>query len=158
MSTKGWAMASSPSDLKSHAGFWLRYVSNHVSHAFARKLAARDVTIVEWVLMRELFDVEAAAPSNLADRLGMTRGGITKLVDRLIAKALITRRDDPVDGRARTLALTAKARRLVPELAKLADQNDAEFFCNLKQSDREHLLRILKHIVEEHGLKTIPIS
>jgi hypothetical protein len=26
------------SDLKKHAGFWLRFVSNHVSHAFARQL------------------------------------------------------------------------------------------------------------------------
>ena len=26
------------SDLTSHLGYWLRYVSNHVSHAFARKL------------------------------------------------------------------------------------------------------------------------
>jgi len=150
-------MASSAADLKSHIGFWLRYVSNHVSYAFARKLEGQDVTVAEWVLMRELHDVEAAAPSHLAERLGMTRGGITKLADRLIAKSLISRKTSLTDGRAQTLALTAKARRLVPELAELANQNDTEFFDDLKQSDREHLLRILKHIVERRGLKTLPI-
>ncbi len=38
--------------LTSHLGYWLRYVSNHASHAFARKLDGRDVTVAEWVVMR----------------------------------------------------------------------------------------------------------
>jgi hypothetical protein len=29
------------SSLESHLGYWIRYVSNHVSHAFALKLGAR---------------------------------------------------------------------------------------------------------------------
>ena len=79
------------SSLESHLGYWLRYVSNHVSHAFALKLAAGGVTVAEWVVLRELYDGESA-PSALADRLGMTRGAISKLADRLIAKDMIVRR------------------------------------------------------------------
>ena len=44
------------SDLETHLGYWLRFVSNHVSHAFSLKLQARDVTVAEWVVLRELFD------------------------------------------------------------------------------------------------------
>ena len=33
------------SPLKAHLGYWLRYVSNHVSHAFALQLGARGVTV-----------------------------------------------------------------------------------------------------------------
>ena len=73
------------SSLESHLGYWIRYVSNHVSHAFALKLAAVGVTVAEWVVLRELYDFESA-PSALADRLGMTRGAISKLADRLIDK------------------------------------------------------------------------
>ena len=43
------------SDLKQHAGFWLRFVSNHVSHAFARKLLSSGVTVAEWVVLREMY-------------------------------------------------------------------------------------------------------
>ena len=93
-----------PSHLTSHLGFWLRFVSNHVSHAFARKLEDRDVTVAEWVLLRELYDVDHIAPSRLAERMGMTRGAITKLADRLIAKRLVSRRANPDDARAQTLA------------------------------------------------------
>ena len=61
------------SSLESHLGYWLRYVSNHVSHAFALKLAGSGVTVAEWVVLRELYDFESA-PSALADRLGMNSG------------------------------------------------------------------------------------
>lgn len=151
-------MTASASDLTSHIGFWLRYVSNHVSYAFARKLEGRSVTVAEWVLLRELFDKDELAPSRLAEKLGMTRGGITKLADRLIEKALVTRKASPSDGRAQTLALTAKARRLVPELAKLADANDSEFFDHLTAKDRAALVRILRDIVASRDLRTLPID
>jgi DNA-binding MarR family transcriptional regulator len=146
------------SDLTTHLGYWLRYVSNHVSQAFARKVEAHGVTVAEWVLMRQLLDVEALPPSRLADRMGMTRGAITKLADRLLAKSLLTRKPDPVDGRAQTLALTAKGRRLVPELAALADANDVEFFDHLAPKDRAALVRILRDIVEKRGLKSLPVD
>jgi DNA-binding MarR family transcriptional regulator len=141
-----------------HLGYWLRYVSNHVSQAFARKVEAHGATVAEWVLMRQLLEEDALAPSRLADRMGMTRGAITKLADRLIAKSLLVRKADPGDGRAQTLALTPKGRRLVPRLAALADANDAEFFDHLAPGDRAALLGILREIVVKRGLKSLPID
>jgi DNA-binding MarR family transcriptional regulator len=146
------------SDLTSHLGYWLRQVSNHVSQAFARKVEAHGVTVAEWVLMRQLLEVEALAPSQLAEHMGMSRGAISKLADRLIAKSLLVRAADPQDGRAQTLALTSSGRAIVPRLAALADANDAEFFDQLKSKDRATLLRILREIVEKRGLKSQPID
>lgn len=145
-----------PSHLTAHLGYWLRYVSNHVSYGFARKLQGRDVTVAEWVLMRELYG-EAAAPSRLADKLGMTRGAITKLADRLIAKALIERVANTDDLRGQTLALTETGRALVPDLASLADANDAAFFGHIEAAEREALIRLLQDIVKRHGLNAVPI-
>jgi DNA-binding MarR family transcriptional regulator len=146
------------SALTDHLGYWLRYVSNHVSQAFARKVEAHGVTVAEWVLMRHLSDEAALAPSRLAERMGMTRGAISKLADRLIAKSMLARLADPVDGRAQTLSLTTAGRALVPELAALADANDAEFFASLTPPDRTALFRILREIVEARGLKSQPVD
>lgn len=148
----------SASDLTAHLGYWLRYVSNHVSQTFARKVEAHGVTVAEWVLMRQLLDEKALAPSRLAERMGMTRGAISKLAERLIAKAMLVRAADPEDGRAQTLSLTPTGRALVPELAALADANDAEFFDHLAPKDRAALLRILREIVEKRGLKSLPVD
>jgi hypothetical protein len=60
--------APSASDLTAHLGYWLRYVSNHVSQPFARKVEARGVTVAEWVLMRQMLEEKPIAPSVLADR------------------------------------------------------------------------------------------
>ena len=147
-----------PSDLTSHLGYWLRYVSNHVSHAFALKVEAKGVTVAEWVVLRDLYETGAIAPSGLAERLGMSRGAISKLADRLIDKLLVAREANAEDARAQTLALTQKGYRLVPELAALADENDAEFFGHLKPEERLVLERVLKGIVERRGLQSVPVG
>ncbi|MFC5863222.1 MarR family winged helix-turn-helix transcriptional regulator [Acidicapsa dinghuensis] len=144
------------SDLKKHVGFWLRFVSNHVSHAFARKLQASGVTVAEWLVMREMLDEEETSPGMLAERISMTRGGVSKLVDRLVGKGLITRTGRTDDRRFQSIALTPKGRRLVPQLAALADQNDEEFFSPLSARERDALLASMKKLVQAHGLQTMP--
>lgn len=146
------------SNLKKHVGFWIRFVSNHVSHAFARKLLASGVTVAEWVIMREMFDDEETSPGVLAERIGMTRGGVSKLVDRLVSKKLITRRERSDDRRFQSIALTAVARRLIPQLAALADQNDEEFFHPLSDRERAALIATMKKLVQAHRLQTLPIE
>ena len=144
------------SDLKKHIGFWLRFVSNHVSHAFARKLLASGVTVAEWVVMREILDDEETSPGVLAERIGMTRGGVSKLVDRLVSKKLITRRERSDDRRFQSIALTAAGRRLTPQLAVLADRNDEEFFDPLLAAERAALIATMKKLVQAHRLQTLP--
>jgi DNA-binding MarR family transcriptional regulator len=146
-----------PSELADHLGYRLRQVSNHVSQSFARKLAAEEVGVAEWVLMRLLYD-GAAAPSRLAGTMGFTRGAVTKLADRLIGRVLVVREADPQDGRAQTLALTAKGRRLIPKLAALADQNDGECFAHLSEGDRRRLRQILEDTVARLALDVTPVD
>ena len=52
-----------PAALENHTGFWLRFVSNHVSHGFARKVAGSGVTVAEWV----------DPPADLRSRRNLTR-------------------------------------------------------------------------------------
>lgn len=145
-------------DLTAHLGFWLRAVSNHVSHAFAGKLSGKGVTVAEWVMMRALYGQAPMPPSRLAAEMGMTRGAITRLADRLIGKALVVRRASREDGRAQTLALTPGGVALVPELAALADRNEAEFFGHLSAAERETLERLLKRTVEHCRMTAMPIE
>jgi DNA-binding MarR family transcriptional regulator len=146
------------SDLKSHIGFWMRFVSNHVSHAFARKLLKSGVTVAEWVVLREMYAHDEMTPSALADLTGMTRGAASKLIDRLVEKKLITREERSDDRRFQRICLTAIAVRLVPDLAALADSNDLEFFVPLSESERETLLAILKKLVQAHALHKLPVQ
>ncbi|QFY63133.1 MarR family transcriptional regulator (plasmid) [Rhizobium grahamii] len=148
----------SPSDLPKHTGYWMRMVSNAVSHDFARKIAAEDVTVAEWVFMRALYDEEALPPSALAAKMGMTKGAISKLADRLVSKGLIARAEHETDRRAHSLFLTSAGREKVPRLASLADLNETEYFGLLTEKEHAALDQILKALVERRGLETIPID
>lgn len=147
-----------PPELSSHLGYWLRFVSNHVSHAFALKVEKLGVTVAEWVLLRQLLAAEPAAPSRLADLMGVTRGTVSKLADRLIEKELVVREESTSDRRAHSLRLTPAGRAVVPRLAKLADRNDAEFFGHLSAAERKALLRTLRAIAEYHDLSSLPVD
>lgn len=143
-------------ELERHTGFWLRFVSNHVSKSFARKLGGSGATVAEWVILRELYGAGGTAPSGIAVRTGLTRGAVSKLVDRLVRKGLATRTDANGDRRFQEVALTARGRAVVPKLAALADRNDEEFFTHLTAKERESLMAVLKKLVAANGLKTIP--
>ena len=145
-----------PAALESHLGYWLRVVSNAVSLGFARKVEGEGVTVAEWVFLRVLYDAENLAPTALAERMGMTKGAITKLAHRLVEKRLVARTANPDDKRAQTLALTPEGRALVPTLARIADENDAAFFGVLKANARGDLERLLKRISALRGLKDVP--
>jgi DNA-binding MarR family transcriptional regulator len=153
---KNKPLAISP--LEAHLGYWLRFVSNQVSHSFSLKLAERGVTVAEWVVLRELYECKAMAPSALAERIGMTRGAISKLADRLEAKVLLTRAISEEDRRYQALMLTAKGRALLPKLAALADQNDVAFFGHLDAAEQEKIKHAMRGIVRRHGLRSVPVD
>lgn len=149
---------NSTSKLEDHAGYWLRYVSNHVSHAFSRKVEAQGVTVAEWVLLRQLFEAETANPSQLATSVGLTRGAVSKLIDRLCRKELVVRSSTGDDRRFQTVELTAAGKMLVPVLARLADENDHECFGHLKPEEKTWLVGLLQGIVRRHGWKDLPVE
>jgi DNA-binding MarR family transcriptional regulator len=151
-------MAKTTSNLEDHLGYWLRFVSNHVSLAFTKKVEAKGVTVAEWVLMRQMYESGDCNPSQLADQLGITRGAISKLIERLCQKDLTTRTATANDRRYQSVALTTQGKRLVPALARLADENDQQFFGHLGDKQRTQLHSLLQELVQRHGWKDTPVS
>lgn len=145
------------SALTDHLGYWLRLVSNAVSASFARRLSDQGISVAEWVLLRLVLAGEGQ-PSALARRMGMTKGAISKLADRLEARGLVERRTDPQDGRAQLLRLTEAGAALVPLLAAMADTNDAAFFGVLAEEERATLKALIRKMADRHGLTETPVD
>ncbi len=143
----------SVSPIEAHLGYWLRVVSNHVSHGFRLAVEARGVTVAEWVVLRKLMELGTCSPGRMAEALALTRGAISKLNDRLAAKGLVHITANPADGRGQIMQLTETAARLVPGSAALADANDAGFFGILDGAEGAELRRLLDRLVEAHGLR-----
>lgn len=146
------------SDLGDHLGYWMRTVSNAVSLRFARQVEREGATVAEWVFLRRLYDAGAITPAALTERIGMTKGAISKLADRLVEKQLVERGEMARGQRGQMLALTKGGRALVPRLAALADRNDADFFDVLTPAERAELGRLLRKIAAGRNLIEIPIE
>ena len=145
------------SALESHVGFWLRFVSNHVSASFAALVEQHGVSVSEWVALRHMYNRDASAASELIAALGMTKGAVSKILTRLQDKGLVQRYIVDDDLRAQQLCLTEEGRTLVPKLAALADQNDEAFFGQLNDEQRNALLGTLKLLVRVNDLKQLPV-
>ena len=152
------AQAAAVSRLEDHTGYWLRLVSNHVSQGFSHKVEAAGVTVSEWVVLRAMYDGSCTGAAALTQALGLSKGAISKLLDRLQGKGLVRKTIVEVDRRNQELALTPAGRDLVPELARLADQNDEEFFGRLPASSRAALLAALQTLVSQHQLQGVPVE
>jgi len=147
------------SRLTVHIGFWMRLVSNHVSYAFAHKLESSHVTVAEWVVLREMYGGnDTTSPSAVAELTGLTRGAVSKLISRLLEKGLVTRKESGSDRRYQDIELTPAALAMVPKLAKLADENDREFFAGLSKSERRILTSLLKKTAAQHQLTKVPVD
>ena len=148
---------STVSPLDTHLGFWLRFVSNHVSARFSQLVEDEGASVTEWVALRTLFDNTRTTHAELIEALGMSKGAASKVVTRLEEKGLARRERAEGSAREQVLLLTPQGRALVPRLAALADQNEAHFFAHLGPRERQALMQALRALVVHHHLKQVPV-
>lgn len=144
------------SELESHFGFWLRFVSNQVSSRFENLLAKHDISVTEWVAMRSLYRRMDATHAELISALGMTKGAASKVISKLEAKGLAERQLSNNSQREQVLCLTELGHALVPKLAAIADENDAHFFGHLTDTQRQSLSALMRELVVHHQLTQVP--
>jgi len=144
--------------LENHLGYWLRLVSNEVSGAFARALQERHISVAEWVALNQIAGWKEATSAALAVRMGMTRGGVSKILDKLESKQLISRTASETDHRVQLLALSAKGRRALPALTGIADANDRRFFEVLGARKQAVLKELLQELADAHEMRRVPVA
>jgi DNA-binding MarR family transcriptional regulator len=143
-------------ELESHLGYWLRRVSNAVSGAFSRALQEKQTSVAEWVLLRALHERGQAAPGELADVLGLTRGAVSKIIDKLEAKGWVQADAKEGDNRYRLLSLTRAGQRSLPILAQIADQNDSAYFDCLNAKEKVILRELLIKLAGHNRIHDVP--
>jgi MarR family transcriptional regulator, organic hydroperoxide resistance regulator len=93
---------------------WFRFIRLHrrVSAAIATEMRALGLSIPQFDLLSTLTEREGLTQQELAERLYVTKGNVSGLVDRLVEAGLVERRPSPGDRRSHALHLTREGRRL----------------------------------------------
>jgi DNA-binding MarR family transcriptional regulator len=93
---------------------WFRFLRlhNRVSVAMSARLRAIGLSIPQFDLLSTLTEREGITQSELAERLYVTKGNVSGLVDRLVDAGLVERRAIATDRRSYALHLTENGRKL----------------------------------------------
>lgn len=140
------------SNLSDHTGYWLRCLSNFVSYSFADRLAKEDVSVPQWVLLRTLYGHDKITLNQLAQWVGLDKSSVSRMVERLVQRKLVNRAEGS-NRRCLGISLTPGAEKLVPRLAKHADENDETFFNSLSEKQRREFLAVIKQLLDANGWK-----
>jgi DNA-binding MarR family transcriptional regulator len=146
------------SQLGDHTGYLMRQISNNISGDFALKMQNMGITIAEWVVMRIMFDHSATTHTHIVEVSGLTKGAISKTLTKLIMKKLIEKKESVSDGRSQILELSKQAKKLVPILAEIADQNEAGYFSVLTHKEQIILRKLLDKMIKAKEIKGAPID
>ena len=88
-------------------------------------------------------------PKELRDALMVTQGAVTKQVDRLLAKGLVSREVSHGDARSRTITLTQAGVSLIDELIAVHLDNERRLLSALSEAQVAELGRLLGILAED---------
>ena len=103
-----------------------------------------DVTLPRFDLMSQLYRAPKAMPlGELSQRMMVSNGNVTGLVDRLVEQGLINRQPSPKDRRAQLVSLTAEGRRFFRAMARANADWIADMLVDLSSEEIDTLMRLL---------------
>jgi MarR family transcriptional regulator for hemolysin len=85
----------------------------------------------------------------LAEELGIEAPSLVRLLDQLETSGLVQRKDDPEDGRAKTLHLTATGRHIAVEIEDLLVRFRRRLFANVSSEEADTFLRVFAALKTE---------
>jgi DNA-binding MarR family transcriptional regulator len=89
------------------------------------------------------YQTESVTAIRLAERLGMSRAGVSKTLSRLEERGVIVREQDPADKRSASVHLTAHGEHLVDDIFPRELASHAVILDRLGK-DREHVVTALE--------------
>ena len=140
-------VAERPHDHKTELRLWLRLLTctTLIENEVRRRLRENfDITLPRFDLLAQLDRApDGMTLGELSQRMMVSNGNITGLVDRLVEQGLIRRRPLPNDRRVQIVSLTAEGQREFRIMARANADWVGEIFQGLTQKEIEALMPLL---------------
>ena len=135
--------------MQEHFGYWNNRLAGQLHWHLEKALAPWQVTASQYAVMMAI-SAGAAKPSDIADALDVDAGAVTRILDRMGEKGLLSRCDSmkKEDRRFVAVELSAEGKALVPQLNKAAQDLEERVLEKMPQSRRKELLKIMKDLYQ----------
>lgn len=108
-----------------------------------------DLTKPQYAVLRSIAENPGIEQVQLTDAAVSSKATLAEMLSRLEARGLLIREADPADKRRRFITLTAEGKAILAKTQPVGQQVDTEFLARLSPDDQQHLVRLLKLIMEE---------
>jgi DNA-binding MarR family transcriptional regulator len=136
-----------PADHEAELRLWLRLLTCTTlieGEVRSRLRDTFDVTLPRFDLMAQLDKSQNGMTlGELSQRMMVSNGNVTGLVDRLVDQKMIERRPSPTDRRAMLVNLTPEGRKTFRAMARTHEGWIAEIFEGLTRNEMDSLMQLL---------------
>jgi DNA-binding MarR family transcriptional regulator len=131
-------------------GAWIKVavIYQRGSRRFAAMLRPIELTVAQFDALANLYVEDGVTQNQLAERLLVTKGNVTGLMNRLSDHGLVQRSTDPVDRRANRIHLTAEGRSRAKQGLILQRRLIDEMMGGLDTGERQSLRDLLSRVVD----------
>lgn len=103
-----------------------------------------DLSVPEFRALGFLSAHVGATLSDLASEIGLTLPSMSKLVDGLVERKLVTRQSNPTDRRCVTLALTSRGDALLQDARAATRAHLADVLSSLSPAERASVVQVMR--------------
>lgn len=137
-----------PTQLRFNGSIWcnLDIALRNLDQVFGRVVQPLGLTIIEWYILRALYERDGQHASELAHAVGRAATSFTPNLDKLQDKGLVERRPDPSDRRAVHIFLTESAQKHREEVMDSAEQIDLQLNAMFSEGELELFHTILARL------------
>lgn len=126
---------------------------------YGRDLAqAAGLTPVQFRVLQIVAETGSATPKAIATRMGVAQATITSLVDKLVARDMVTRIRSETDRRQTNVVITAAGRRTVERAPDALQQRYVREFRKLEDWEQAQLISSLERVAAMLDAKDIDAS
>ncbi|WGL17894.1 MarR family transcriptional regulator [Microbulbifer bruguierae] len=122
--------------------------ASRISKKMESRLSVHGISMTEYLVMQSLSQDAFSEVSRitLADHLGMSASGVTRLLLPMEKNKIIEKVKNPRDARQSRVRLSATGKRVFEEARVTFEQISSDLACNLTQTQQERLVELLEKI------------
>jgi DNA-binding MarR family transcriptional regulator len=135
-------------ELVRNLGGFAKFILHAGGGDFYRAVGELELSISQIRILHLLTGpTETASLKAIADEVGLSMPAVSRSVDSLVQRGLVTRTEDPKDRRHKAVRATDEARRLADRLIELRVAGITDFVQTLSAEERRDLATALTPIV-----------
>lgn len=147
LQTSAPALAGQRIDLDRYVPAFITFIANKIARSSTALYQKRfGVNVTEWRILSLLVIEPGISASRICFIIGIDKGPVSRTLNAMQARGLITIGPDPSDGRTHSIALTPQGLAIHDRIVVVALERERRLLACLREDEQEVLIDLLRRI------------